>query len=293
MSDEATAAGTGAAGGAVAGAAAGTMVMPGIGTAVGAGVGALAGGAAGYLGARGASKRRKAQEEARQKYLMALGKYREIEVARSRQREALLTKQSGQAHDNFQTYMGNKPGDQSASLQHDAANQSAALYSAQAPSPELAGPLAGQYQAEMGKRVGNEVNSTALDYSADQQNYAGDQNERDYGLAESALSRDRQMFEQQATLGTAQSEAEMQKAAAEFGVDRQRAQGAGSEQMLYGGLVNAGIGLGNQYAGAKRRSALYNQGYGEPKTGNPALTQSDQDWWNSRVPLRNNGSQQA
>ena len=278
----------------MAGAAAGTMVMPGIGTAIGAGVGALAGGASGYLGARGASKRRKAQEEARQKYLMALEKYREVEVARSRQREALLTKQSGQSHDNFQTYMGNKPSDQSASLQQDAANQSAALYSAQAPTPALAGPLAGQYQAEMDKRVGNEVNATALDYSADQQNYAGDQNERDYGLAESALSRDRQMFEQQATLGTAQSEAEMQKASAEFGVDRQRAQGAGSEQMLYGGLVNAGIGLGNQYASSKRQSALYKQGYGEPKAaGNPALMKSDQDWWNSRVPLRNNGSQQA
>ena len=167
MADEYGAAGAGAASGAAAGAVAGS-VIPGPGTAIGAGVGALVGGVSGYLGGLGAKKRRKAQEKARREYQAALAQYQQRELARNAQREAMLIQQSQQAHNNFQTYMGQKPGDQTAALQQDAANQSSALYAAQAPTPALAGPLAGQYQQEMNQRVGGSVNAMALNYSAGQ-----------------------------------------------------------------------------------------------------------------------------
>ena len=271
MADEYGAAGAGAAGGALTGAAVGTMVMPGVGTAVGAGLGAVVGGASGYLGGKGAKKRRKALEAERQKYQRALAQYQATELARSRQREALLQQQSAQANTNFSTYMGQKPGDQTPALQQDAANQSAALYAAQAPTPALAGPLAGQYQQEMDQRVGTAVGGMALDYSADQQQYGDDANRRNYDLAESALSRDRNMFEQSALVGTANSNAALQRAQADYGVGRERASQAGSEQMLYGGIGNALLNAGNTYGSAKRQSALRKQGY-----GNPALMSNSQ-----------------
>jgi hypothetical protein len=273
---ESTAIGAGAASGAVAG----TAIMPGWGTLIGAGVGA----ASGYLGAQGAKKRRKAQARARQQYQAALAQYQQQELARNAQREALLNRQSQQANTNFQTYMGQKPGDQSASLQQDAADQASALYAAQAPTPALAGPLAGQYQAEMNQRVGNDVNSMALDYSTSKQDFAGDANNRDYETATSALSRERNLFEQQAGVGSALSNRDRAIAEANYGVDRARAQNAGSEQMMYGGFANSALQLANAYGSAQRQANLRNEAY-----GNPALTPSDNaNSWNSRNPaLRN------
>ena len=282
-SEEGVAIGTGAASGAAAGAAAGSVV-PVVGTAVGAVLGAVVGGASGYLGARGAKKRRNAQAEARRKYQAALAQYQQQELARNAQREALLTQQSQQANTNFQTYMGQKPGDQSASLQQDAADQASALYAAQAPTPALAGPLAGQYQAEMNQRVGNSVNSMALDYSTSKQDFAGDANNRDYETATSALSRERNLFEQQAGVGSALSNRDRAIAEANYGNERARAQNVGSEQMMYGGFANSALQLANAYGSAQRQANLRNEAY-----GNPALTPSaNADSWNSRKPaLRN------
>lgn len=268
MAEEWGSVGAGAASGAAAGAAAGS-VLPGPGTAIGAVAGAVIGGAAGYLSSKGAKKRRRAQQEARQKYQRALAEYQATELARSRQREGLIQQQSGQTNTNFQTYMGQKPGDQTAALQHDAANQASALYAAQAPTPALAGPLAGQYQQEMQQRVGTAVNGMALDYSAGQQQYADDANRRNYEDAESALSRDRNIFEQQALVGTANSNSALQRASADFGIERQNAANAGSEQMLYGAIGNSALNVASQYAGAQRRSALRNEGYNQ--NANPAL----------------------
>lgn len=269
MADEWGSAGAGAASGAAAGAVAGSAVMPGIGTAVGAGLGAVVGGASGYLSGKGAKKRRRAREAARQKYQRALAEYQATELARSRQREGLIQQQSGQANANFQTYMGQKPGDQTPALKHDAEMQASALYAAQAPTAALAGPLAGQYQQEMQQRVGTAVNGMALDYSTEQQQYADDANRRNYEDAESALSRDRNIFEQQALVGTANSNSALQRASADFGIERQRAANAGSEQMLYGAIGNSALNVASQYAGAQRRSALRNEGYNQ--NANPAL----------------------
>jgi len=268
--EEATAIGTGAATGAASGAVAGSVV-PVVGTAVGAVVGGVIGGAAGYLGSRGAKKRRKAQAEARRKYQAALAQYQQQELARNAQREALLNRQSQQANTNFQTYMGQKPGDQSSALQQDAADQASALYAAQAPTPALAGPLAGQYQAEMNQRVGNSVNSMALDYSTSKQDFAGDANARDYETATSALSRERNLFEQQASVGSALSNRDRAIAEANYGIDRAHAQNAGSEQMMYGGFANSALQLANAYGSAQRQANLRNEAY-----GNPALTPNQQ-----------------
>lgn len=271
MADEYGAAGAGAASGAASGAVAGTMIAPGVGTAIGAGVGALVGGASGYLGGLGAKKRRKAQEKARREYQAALAQYQQRELARNAQREAMLIQQSQQAHNNFQTYIGQKPGDQTAALQQDAANQSSALYAAQAPTPALAGPLAGQYQQEMNQRVGGNVNAMALNYSAGQQDFAGDANNRNYEMADSALSRERNLFEQQAGVGSALSNRDRAIAEANYGNERARAQNVGSEQMMYGGFANSALQLANAYGSAQRQANLRNEAY-----GNPALTPNQQ-----------------
>jgi hypothetical protein len=247
------------------------MIAPGVGTAIGAGVGALVGGVSGYLGGLGAKKRRKAQAEARRKYQAALAQYQQRELARNAQREAMLIQQSQQAHNNFQTYMGQKPGDQTAALQQDAANQSSALYAAQAPTPALAGPLAGQYQQEMNQRVGGNINAMALDYSAGQQDFAGDANNRNYEMADSALSRERNLFEQQAGVGSALSNRDRAIAEANYGNERARAQNVGSEQMMYGGFANSALQLANAYGSAQRQANLRKEAY-----GNPALTPNQQ-----------------
>lgn len=269
--EEATAIGTGAASGAASGAATGAMIGNVPGAIIGGVIGAVAGGASGYLGAQGAKKRRKAQARARKQYQAALAQYQQQELARNAQREALLTQQSQQANTNFQTYMGQKPGDQSAALQQDAADQASALYAAQAPTPALAGPLAGQYQAEMNQRVGSSVNSMALDYSTSKQDFAGDANNRDYETATSALSRERTLFEQQAGVGSALSNRDRAIAEANYGIDRSRAQNAGSEQMMYGGFANSSLQLANAYGSAQRQANLRNEAY-----GNPALTPNQQ-----------------
>lgn len=270
MADEYGAAGAGAASGAASGAAAGSAFGP-VGFGVGAGVGALVGGASGYLGGLGAKKRRKAQEKARREYQAALAQYQQQELARNAQREALLTQQSQQANTNFQTYMGQKPGDQTAALQQDAANQSSALYAAQAPTPALAGPLAGQYQQEMNQRVGGNVNAMALNYSAGQQDFAGDANNRNYETATSALSRERDLFEQQAGVGSALSNRDRAIAEANYDNERARAQNVGSEQMMYGGFANSALQLANAYGSAQRQANLRKEAY-----GNPALTPNQQ-----------------
>ena len=94
------------------------------------------------------------------------------------------------------------------------------------------------------------------------------------------------MFEQGTGLRSAQDRAILSKAEADFGVERQSAQNKGSEQMLYGGLLNSALGMANQFGMAKARSNAYNRGYGDRATSaleNPALMANDTTGYDMRA----------
>lgn len=250
MSDEMTAVGTGAASGAASGAMIGS-VFPGPGTAIGAGVGAVVGGAAGYLSSRGNNKRKRAMEEARNRYMQAIAAHNEnlrrIGVAQ----QANIAALSQQAQGNMDVRFRGMPGDQTESAAHDYGNQMSALQAA--PLPEgsaLQGPLADTYNQEMANRTQTALSPMARGYAYDQQGQAMLANERDYANRQAALQPNASYQDMSLGLFGAQSDAALSRAENAYGIDRQRAGQAGSEQMLYGALLQQGLNTGASLAGS-------------------------------------------
>ena len=262
MSSEWDAAGVGAGGGALAGAgtgaAVGTMILPGFGTAVGAGIGAgaglLAGGASGYLSGKGAAKRKKAKKKAQREYEAALREYQlqsESNLARQRQH---AQSQGALAQTNFANYIAGMPGDQTVALQNDYSNQMAALQTTQ---PALSGPLAAQYAQEMRGRTQAALTPMAYDYATGQQGQAVIANDRNYDLSTAAMRPNDTNFGQRYNLTQSALDANRAQAEARFGVQSQKAQNAGSEQMMYGGMLSSALGLGGQVGSTLAQNQRY------------------------------------
>lgn len=270
MSNEWDAAGAGAGGGAAAGAgtgaAIGTMFAPGFGTAVGAGigagVGALAGGASGYLSGKGASKRKKAQKKAQREYEAALRNYEQQSEANLAAQRQHAQSQGALAQQNFQNYLAQMPGDQTASLQNDYGNQMAALQTTQ---PALSGPLAEQYAQEMQGRTQAALTPMAYDYATGQQGQAVIANDRNYDLSTAAMRPNDTNFGQRYNLTQSALDANRAQAEARFGVQSQKAQNAGAEQMMYGGMLNSALGLGGQIGSTMAQNNRYNNQFAQQK----------------------------
>jgi gas vesicle protein len=236
------------------------------GFATGGVVGALAGG----LSARGASKRNRALEEARNRYMAALQQHNEnlrrIGVA---QRDNLMAL-SGASQQNQNARMAGMPGDQTASYQQDAQNQMAALQAAPLPDQAaLSGPLGAQYAQEAAQRTSTALAPMAGGYAADQQGQAFVANDRNYQNNQAALQPQAAYNDQALGVFGGQSASDMAKADAAYGIDRQRAQQAGSEQMLYGALLQQGLNTGASMAGSYARGHQP-----QPAPANPPMYQS-------------------
>ena len=203
----------------------------------------LIGGVPGYLSSSGASKRKKAAKKAQAKYEAALREYQMQSEANLAGKRAHLVSQGNLAQQNFQSYLGGMPGDQTATLVNDQSNQMAALQTTQ---PALSGPLAAQYGAEMQGRTNVALQPMAHSYAAGQQGQAVIANDRNYDLQGAMLRPTDTNFNQRYNLTQSALDANRQQAEAAFGVDSAKAQSAGAEQMMYGGMINSVLGVGGQ-----------------------------------------------
>jgi hypothetical protein len=282
MRPEYTTAGTGMATGAASGAMAGTAIMPGVGTAVGAGVGALIGGASGYMSGRGASKKARALEQARARYEAALRQHQTLSEAAANGYRGSVSDLLNQNQNSYAEYLKQMPGDQTASLQNDYANQVAALGAAGNTGAALQGPLAQQYAAEGGARTATALSPIALQYSADQQGQSILANRRQRDLSALAIQSQGATNEQRYGLGQVQRDADLARAQAAYARETGDAQSVGDRQMLYGALMQQGLNLGAQGAMAYGRPALKPTA----KT-NRVFSEDDMNSWYSRVPNNN------
>jgi hypothetical protein len=216
------------------GTAIGTALAPGVGTAAGLSF---------DLGKYGSSKQKKAAKKARAKYEAALRDYQNLSEANLAGRRAHLVSQGNLAQQNFQNYLGGMPSDQTATLANDQANQMAALQTTQ---PALSGPLAAQYGAEFAGRTNVALQPMAHSYAAGQQGQAVIANDRGYDLQGAMLRPTDANFNQRYNLTQSALDANRQQAEAAFGVDSAKAQNAGAEQMMYGGMISSVLGVGGQ-----------------------------------------------
>lgn len=233
------------------GTAVGTVLAPGIGSAAGLSY---------DLGKYGASKRKKKMQKARKNYENALREYEAQSEANLAGQRQHLQAQSALANQNFANYMRSMPGDQTAALQNDYGNQMAALQTVQ---PALSGPLAAQYAQEMQGRTQAALTPMAYDYATGQQGQAVIANDRNYDLATAAMRPDDTNFGQRYALTQSALDANRAQAEARFGVQSQKAQGAGAEQMMYGGMINSVLGVGGQVGSTMAQNARYDNQFAQ------------------------------
>lgn len=272
MAGEWNSAGTGAASGAVAGGTAGSAFGP-VGTVIGAGVGAVVGGTAGYISGRGVAKREEAQQEALRKRQIAIQKYRQrLELLGSEQEHAGYdaARQSSntqlQSAQDQMAFEGVKPMETQAALERSkgmaaafagdtggaTANTSALKSAAQQQyatnmasvldARSAAAQLPGQYAAAQAKVTGDGMR-------------IGDRSD----IANAALGQQYGQLQQMHSIRQAEAQRDYASEMAQAGFADEAAKQAGSEQMMYGGMLNAGLntgmGVASSYAQSNKTSA--------------------------------------
>lgn len=266
MASEMEGAGAGAGGGAIQGAAVGTQISPGWGTVIGAGVGAIAGGASGFFGTRGANKRRAAKKKAQHRYNDALQSYKDQSLANEFQYRGNMEAVRGQRQADFQGYINNLPGDQSGTLQNDYQDQLAAL---QAPSINT-GPVSGNsvlannYAAEGQQRNLAALAPMASNYAGSNQGTYMDNSDRGYGMSNAALANNYRNHGTYHDVTQSEYNRSLSVAKANYNRRMHKAKNAGSEDMMYAGMINAGMSMAGGMGG------MGGMGGATPSTGTGA-----------------------
>lgn len=293
MSEQWTATGTGAGTGAATGAIAGSTFGP-VGTVVGAGVGAIAGGAAGYISSRGVAAKKRAIEEARARYAQAIQRYNALnQIAGNdfRNDTAALSNDNAAS---FQNSMANRPGDQTAALNHNLDQSAATLTPQGQVGSALQGPLGAQYAAEGAARTRTAIQPMALGNAIDTNQQAAINNDRNYAVSQAQLGARGNSLQQ--TFGLSQSEyaKALDAAALRYNQETGDAQQVGNRDILTGGLLQAGLNTGGQlamgYGRMAPRKPLTARQQGQLELANSS---NSQDSWNSRVPVYTGGSAYA
>lgn len=276
MDAEWNSAGTGAASGAAAGGTVGS-VLPGVGTVIGAGVGALVGGTAGYISGRGVGKRAAAMRDAQFQRQMAIQQYthRMQQLGEEQQNAGFeATKQSSAnklqgAQDQF-AFEGAKPMETQAALARSQGLAAAFAGDTGGPTVNTAALKSGaqqQYAANMANVL--DARSAAMQlpgqYAAAQAKVTGDGmriGDRT-DIANADLAQATGQMQQMHTLRAAEAQRDYATAMAHAGFADEAAKQAGSEQMMYGGMINAGLntgmGLAGTYAQNNKTSAAQQQ----------------------------------
>lgn len=205
------------------------------------------------LSFRGAKKRKKAAAKARREYEAAVASYEaEARKALADQRmqiAAMADKTQGITLEQLR----NMPADQTAALQQSALNQQAALT---APQAALSGPLGEQYAQEFAGRAQSALAPMALNYAENDVAQAAIANDRRYDLQRAALAPEYDRYNMQFGLGDAARNQALNRAGAKFGVNAGGGN-AGSEQMMYGGMLSALAGTGTDIAKSYAADARY------------------------------------
>lgn len=260
----------GGAGGATQGAAVGYQVGGGAGAAIGGAIGLGVGGVSGYLGGKGAKKRKKKQEQARNRYLAALGEYEQKRLGNIEGQVADAQRGMADQTRIDDDYYRQMVGDQSAGFINDQVNAQAAL-SAVGPKPVLGGPLGAQYADEMVARNQVALRPMATSQAILSQASAQDAVDRDRALRSAALMPDALYKSQLRGLSNAKNEQAIMRASQAYGINRDKADNAGSEHMMYGAMLNQLMQMGGQvgssYASNKKDQARHDDYVAALKSG--------------------------
>jgi len=244
---------TGAATGAASGAATGTAILPGWGTAIGA----VVGGASGYLGGSSADKKKKKEAAARRRLAAAMARYGQRTTEMADRTTGIARQTDQQYRDALTGHLTNAP-DMAPVLRDNIASEQTALQMAQQPAfaPLPTGQSgaerqwAARYSADTQRRASEGAAPLAFQGGA-RRTASADQDYRNAlgsRLAALGLTVD-QAGRLQSLQQTMDHEA-LSGANAQYGVDRARAQTAGSGDLLASQLIQmGGNALGGAYMG--------------------------------------------